>query len=162
MAIHALAGLGVRGLLSRAITTLSSAGSRLMTASGPTLEKIAKRVGTQANPQAIINAIKNNKLATAYVLYELYGVTDDILTAMREVDEEVARVVALFGFQPDEPSTTAVADLSTMTEEFEVLSSAIRVVGSFERLLVLKKALTLSDATYVYYRSVKDLGRSLS
>lgn len=162
MALPALAALGVRGLLSRAATMLATSGSRLMTASGPTLAKIAKRVGTAANPQAIIDAVKNNKLATAYVLYELYGASEETLAALREVDDEVARVVSLFGFQPDEPSPTAIADLSSMSEEFEVISAAIRVMGSFERLLVLKKALTLSDATFMHYRSVKDLGRSLS
>lgn len=162
MALPALTALGIRGLLSRAASMLATSSSRLMTASGPTLAKIAKRVGTAANPQAIIDAVKNNKMATAYVLYELYGASEEFLVAMKQVDEEVAHVVSLFGFQPDEPSATAISDLSSMTEEFDVLSSAIRVIGSFERLLVLKKALSLSDATFMHYRSVKDLGRSLS
>lgn len=156
------AAAGIRALMATASTALSAAGSKLLSASPAVVSKIATKVGTQANPAAILKAIKGNKLLTAYTLYELYGAGDQTLNAMMQADEDVARTIQLFGFTPDEPGGGTTGDLAKMADEFEILSAAVSMMGSFNRLLTLKKALSLSDETWMQYRVVRDMGKVLA
>lgn len=141
------------------LRALASKVGRITAASGPQVSRIAARLGlsgAKATANNIKELAKNNKFAAAVILYELYGATDETLQAMIGEDAELGRMVELFGFEPDTVAQTdSVTDISRFGDEFAIISEAAATLGSFERLMVLRQALSLGLPTYQLYQSVK-------
>jgi len=125
---------------------------------------VAKRIGMSSGVSAkrIADVAKQNKLTAAFVLFEMGTAGASLLADLSAEDSEVARLVEMFDTESDKVSETeSVSDLPKFNNEFKWISDAIRVAGSFERLVNLKKALDLDYDTYKLYYAARETGRRL-
>lgn len=137
-------------------------GRALSTAAAPQLAKIGARIGSAANPQAIIAAAKNNPVTAALVTMELGDmgskIYDMIVGAHPDVPEKIANAVDTV-FRADKVAPGTRASIAQQREELEVISKAARAVGGFEQLLAVRNALLLDDEHYGLYRDLSTLPR---
>lgn len=163
-----MAGPAIAAYTPQVLAALRAAGPRiaqLAKASGEQLARIGARLGisdkAKLSASYILEQAKNNKLVSAMVLYELYGMADETLQRLFDADPDLKSAVSLFAAKPDEPDQAMLASNAKMRDEFDMIVDAARLMGSFNRLVTLKKALMLSDATYLAYLDARSTGRHL-
>lgn len=152
---------GALKLSANLAAKVAKAVSRLRGAPPSTVAKVAKRLGMTkpTSAEKLITLARNNKFATAAILYELYGAGHEIVTDLIAEDESVAQLIELFGFQPDSiEDTDSVADISKFAEEFAIIRDASAYVGgSFERLLAIRQALSLDIRIFELYAQMRQM-----
>lgn len=132
----------------------------LAAASKTVLARIGTRLGMAAasvSPSAILKMVGDNKATFAMVMYELYGASSDFVKQLVADDASVGKAIEAFDVKHDEPKKEHIADMDSLADEYQMISDAVGVVNSLDRLILLKKALGLSPATFMAYRN--DLNR---
>lgn len=153
---------------------------QLLRAAVPRIANIAKstpevivRVGkrlnlaaAEATPSKIIAAAKANKLSAALVMYEMYGIGDDLLTKMMAEDPSIKAAIEAIGEPLDHQSSKlsdgTLSELVQNDDELEIISKAAGIMGSLDRLIALRQALAISSTTYALYRHTRAVGRKLN
>jgi len=138
--------------------------AKLATASPQVLSRIAARISIPAGKdlaKRIGSAALKNKLALAYTLYELYGVGDDLLKSMTDEDPEIAQAVSRIDYKSDTDPEDRIKQGSSLDDEYDVILSAVNVVGSFDRLVALRAAIGIPSNVYAAYQADRDRGRRL-
>lgn len=152
------AGRGLKALLSRGYSAIKElVGSSALTPAQQT--SIARRLNiSRFDPSAVMRMAKDNKFATAFVLYEVAGITHPVLQDMMAADPELRAVIEQAHVVNDEVAdTTSVSDITRFHDEFESIRLAVAVFGSFDRYIAVKRALSLpheTDTLYVQFRSM--------
>lgn len=139
--------------------------SRFLQGSGSSaIPRIAQRIGVAGTASAgrLANLAKSNKLTTAIILWEMGDMGAELLNEMVAEDAEVKRLVELFGSEPDVvEDTESVTDITRFSDEFAIISDAINHVGTYERLLTIKKALALPDDVFKLYYTTRSMAAGL-
>lgn len=154
-------------LLKSAIPALTT---RLAALTPEALVAVGRRIGLAATDVTASNIIKSamsNKLTAALVVYEVYGAGSELLKKFMKADPEIEKAIGALSTDVSKHkvsalSTHSLEEIVQHDDELQILSDAVRVVGSIERLLVLRQALALPDITYQTYRHTKAVGRSLA
>lgn len=156
--------VAIAQLLRAALPRLKS----VATAAPEVIARIGKRLNIASealSPKAILEAAKNNKLATAYVLYELYGLGDSLLQQMMATDPAIKAAIQAMGgeiiHKNSKVSSDTLEELVENDDELEIISDAIGVVGSFEKLVKLRQAIGMPESTMRLYQHVTSRGRKL-
>lgn len=137
----------------------------LSTADKTKVAAVAKRLGldgAKATAQQIIASARNNKLMTAIVLYELYGLADPVLQELLDGEPELRRTIELMGMTADAVAdTTSVSDIIAFEDEFRVIENAARRVGGLNNLLTLRNAIMLDNSHYALYQQFSNMARNV-
>lgn len=120
------------------------------------LTRIAKRIGFkgQATAQALYDYVKNNKVMSAVMAYELYDITKDIdvlgyVEELRGEEPPEKHGYLDPAYQPDTVGVKGdVAAVLQYRDEFEALSHAEALFGGRERLIALRNAIKVPDEVF--------------
>lgn len=129
------------------------------------IARAAARAGLSGRVSAskLAQMVKNNKMTAAFVLYETGSVGADLLAELAAQDAEIAKVVELFGMEPDSVSETeSVTELYKFEDEFDIISTAVRQFGSFDRALAVRQAMALDPSVWKLYYQARETGRRLA
>jgi len=141
------------------------ASTAVATADSATLARISARTGmniTAGTARSALRTIQNNKIATAFVLYELGAEFGDDLLALRQADPDVDDAIAAIERQaPDSYEDVGGTDLSMFSDEFAAISAAISFFGSIERFEAVRHALSCDQSTVLAYIQTRSIGRRL-
>lgn len=133
------------------IPVIASAVAR---ASGPTLARISARIGTAANPAAIMAVVKNNPVTASLVAVELWGTGSDILKEMSAASPAVAEAVSAIGYRPDPGDESVDNSLGKYDDEFQLLEQAADILGGFDNFITLRNALKCDDQVATLYANL--------
>lgn len=123
-------------------------------AAGPTLSRIAARIGAAANPAAIMAAVKDNPVTASLVAAELWGAGSDIVKEMAAASPVVAEAVSAIGYRPDSGDASVDDGLSKFDDEFQVLERAADILGGFDNFIALRNALKCDDQVVTLYSNL--------
>lgn len=133
------------------------------------VSRVAKRLNlaaAEATPSKIIAAAKANKLSAALVMYEMYGIGDDLLTKMMAEDPSIKAAIEAIGGSLDHNTSKlsdgTLSELVQNDDELEIISKAAGIMGSLDRLIALRQALAIPSTTYALYRHTRAVGRKLN
>jgi hypothetical protein len=123
--------------------------------------RLAGRLGISAakvTPASLTTLIRQNKVAAAFVAYEVYGAGSDIVREMAASDAELARIIETLSFSPDVVKDTEnVNQIGNFADEFSVITRAADQIGGVDALLNLRAALALDNSHYQLYLQVRDM-----
>jgi hypothetical protein len=153
-----LKGINMYGqAVTKLVALLPEAGALVATRASA----IAARLGiaqSKVNPKTLIQMVRKNKVAAAFVAYELYGAGSEIVSEMAASDAELGRIIETLGYQPDVvKDTTNVNNISQFVEEFETITHASDAVGGLDRLIAIRKALTFDNDMFELYMNVREM-----
>lgn len=119
------------------------------------VDVVAKRTGITGGVDAIVNAMRNNKIMTSLVLMDLGVEGSRLIGELVASDSDVANTVARLGWKPDPVPETLLRDLKLQTEEVMSITRAARVMNGLENLLAVRNALQLTDRHYELYDELR-------
>lgn len=119
----------------------------------------ARRTGITGGAQRLLGAMKNNKVMTALVLMELGTEGSELLAQMGAEDREIAEMIERYGFAPDEVKTETKADLAEQAEEMAAITEASNILGGYNQLMALRRALSLGDEHHKLYETLRQMSR---
>lgn len=133
----------------------------------PSAEAIAAlvaRLGLRSAPS--LSRLKDmalaNPLTAGLVIAEVYGVTSSEYSNFLREHEDLREQLELFTFQVDAvDDTTSASDITRFTEEFSVISQAVNQLGSFERLMTLRRALEMPQDVIQLYANMRILSKKV-
>lgn len=134
----------------------------IASASSSVIQKIATRIGSAANPAAILAAMKNNPVTTVLVGAELFGPASDFVKTVVASHPEVSSLIeqiADIDYKPD--TFSAVEDpkgLGQYKDEFDLIEHCTRALGGRDNLMRLRNMLKLSDDVFRLHEQVIQLG----
>lgn len=123
-------------------------------AAGPTLSRIAARIGTAASPSAIMATVKANPVTAGLVAVELWGAGSDIVKEMSAASPEVAEAVSAIGYRPDSGDASVDEGLGKFDDEFQLLEQAADILGGFDNFITLRNALKCDDQVVTLYSNL--------
>lgn len=172
-------GLAVIPSAAKAVATA------LQKAPPAVLARIAPRLSlstAKATADNVIRVVKNNKISTALVAYELWGPASDILKDVIGSDEQAKQIIEAVkraDAHPSAPTSTpevisVIADmpitpvppalkyeLEEQRDENEMISFAISRLGSLENVETLWRVFHLTPAHFASYRQIRAAGKGL-
>lgn len=128
--------------------------SAVARAGAPVLAKIAARIGSAANPTAIMATIKANPVMASLVAVELWGAGSDIVSEMASASPEMGEALSAIGYKPDSGDSAADGAVAKFDDEFEILERASDLLGGFDNFLTLRNALKMDDAVVTLYNNL--------
>lgn len=126
------------------------------------VDVVAKRTGIRGGVDAIVNAMRNNKVMTSLVMMDLGVEGARIISELSKSDADVAETVSRFGWKPDPVDEKLESNLRLQTEEVAVITRAARAMNGLENLLALRRALQLTDRHYSLYDELRVMSNALS
>lgn len=123
-------------------------------AAGPTLSRIAARIGTAASPAAIMAAVKANPVTASLVAVELWGTGSDIVKEMSAASPDVAEALSAIGYRPDPGDAAVDEGLGQFDDEFQLLERAADILGGFDSFITLRNALKCDDQVVTLYSTL--------
>lgn len=123
-------------------------------AAGPTLSRIAARIGTAATPAAIMAAVKANPATATLVAVELWGAGSDILKEVSAASHDVAEALSAIGYRPDSGDASVDEGLGKFDDEFQLLERAADILGGFDSFITLRNALKCDDEVVTLYSNL--------
>jgi hypothetical protein len=122
------------------------------------LGKVAARLGvTELTKDKLLKYMKNNSLASALVLYEVYGASDEVLAYLRSNDPTVAQIFENMIVEVDDPEDVQATDLSRLKDDFGLIRRAAKAAGGLEGLIAIRQAMALPDSSFTTYLDVGTL-----
>lgn len=149
------------------INILKTAGPRLaavLRGNVPLMERIALRLKLPTKgitPEKILAVVKSNALAAVLVFNEVFGKQDYDAIAVTAAVDNGMDIVSRLSFQVDTVTEGDVKQSSKFDDEFEVISSAIGILGSLDRLMIVAKAAQMPQELFSQYRRDATKARSL-
>jgi hypothetical protein len=142
---------------SRALGIRLAQGKQKLIGSSPsTIKKVATFLGVNfTDPKKLLAMAKNNKVATAMIVWELYGPASELWMNMVEEDPSVGELVSLLSFVADDPTeVTGANGYVTLEEEFGMISRAQREMfgGDFNAMLEFVHVMSFSMDMFESYR----------
>lgn len=119
------------------------------------VDVVAKRTGITGGVDAIVNAMRNNKIMTSLVLMDLGVEGSRLLRELVASDGDVAATVERLGWKPDPVPDKLVLELKLQTEEVMTITRAARAMNGLENLLAVRNALQLTDRHYELYDELR-------
>jgi hypothetical protein len=104
--------------------------------------------------------VKNNALAAALVLHDLFGSDDETLQQLILADPSLAQVIGE-GMELDDPSDVSALDLGRLTDDFAIIKRGAGIVGGLDNLVALLACTQISPDTFKAYRLTRTIGRNL-
>jgi hypothetical protein len=139
-------------LIGRVVAKISS--SKI---SGSLLSKLRSVFGFEVTTaQGVIEAVKNNPITAAFVLYELYGMGEPLLQELLASDSNVRESFDLLTYKPDAVDDSAT-DVTRYADEFKIIKEAIAYYGSLNNYLNAKRAMEMPDDVIRLYVSLKPM-----
>lgn len=138
--------------------------ARAMASASPgALQKIATRIGSAANPSAILAAMKNNPVTTVLVGAELFGPASDFVKTVVSSHPEVSKLIDQISdidYKPDgfEPIDDAQTGLVRYKDEFDLIEYCSRALGGRDNLMRLRNVLKVSDEVFKLHEQVTSMG----
>lgn len=138
--------------------------SRALASAGPgVLQQIATRIGTAANPSAILAAMKNNPVTTVLVGAELFGTASDFVKSVVASHPEITQLIDRISdidYKPDgfESIDDAKSGLVRYKDEFDLIEQCSRFLGGRDNLLKLRNLLKVSDDVFHLHEQVVQMG----
>lgn len=151
MALPAIAGASriAIGALKPSAEAIAALVARLGLRSAPSLARLKDMA--LANP-----------LTAGLVIAEVYGITSSEYATFLREHEDLREQLELFTFQPDSvDDTTSATDITRFSEEFGVISQAVNQLGSFERLMTLRRALEMPQDVIQLYANMRILSKKV-
>lgn len=124
-------------------------------ASPQIIDVVAKRTGITGGFDAIVNAMRNNKIMTSLVLMDLGVEGSRLIRELAASDGDVADTVTRLGWKPDPVPDALVAGLQLQTDEVMAITRAARAMNGLENLLAVRAALQLTDRHYELYDELR-------
>jgi hypothetical protein len=124
------------------------------------LANIGKRIGVQGalTGEKVLALVKDNKVMTALVLYEMGTEGAELLGKIKDEDPDVNNMIALFGSQNDlVADSTLLSNIGQFKDEFEVISGAIRHFGGLERFMNARRAMAMDESVIRLYLQVREI-----
>lgn len=137
--------------MSKLIPIIADAVGR---AAGPTLSRIAARIGTAASPAAIMAAVRANPLLVGMVAVELWGAGSDIVKEISAASPEMAEAISAIGYRPDSGDASVDGGLGKFDDEFQLLEQAADILGGFDSFITLRNALKCDDQVVTLYSTL--------
>lgn len=151
------------GKLTYGIEAAKKLESILAKQDGVVLERIGKRLGiSDFSVPGIMRQIRDNPVTTAMVAWEIGEAAKEIMDLVREDASASSILEALQNSMRNDDAPEKNLSLSTLgayADEMDCLDRASRAVGGFDKLLNLKRALSMSDDFYVLREQLRVLGR---
>lgn len=123
--------------------------------------RVGRRLGLAAEASTksrIINVVRNNKISTALLLYELGDAADGLLDEWVDLDPEIQQLIQGLHYVNDDPKkSTSVHDIVNYADEFEVITMAIRQFGSMSRFLAIRRAIGMPEDVISTYMKTREL-----
>lgn len=149
------------------LNILKTAGPRLTAAlrgNLPLMERLALRLKLATKgitPDKILDAVKANGLAAVLVFNEVFGKNDSDAIAVTKAVDGGMDLVPHLNFTIDDVTSKDLEVSAKFDDEYEVISAAIGITGSLDRLMVLAKAVQMPAGVFAKYRADATRGRSL-
>lgn len=124
-------------------------------ASPQIVDVVAKRTGITGGVDAIVNAMRNNKIMTSLVLMDLGLEGSRLISELVASDSDVANTVTRLGWKPDPVPDKLILELKLQTEEVMSITRAARAMNGLENLLAVRNALRLTDQHYQLYDELR-------
>lgn len=143
------------------VVAVQAASVALRKATPSAIAKISSIIKSAPTTDAIIAAIKANPVTATLVGLELFGAASDFFKYITDQEPEMEKLLqratpAAVSFQQDKDSDSSRKDfleqLRKYRNELELIASASAVLGSRERLLVVRNAVKLDD----FYFDLRD------
>lgn len=128
--------------------------SAVARAGAPILARIGARIGTAANPSAIMAAVKSNPVMASLVAVELWGAGSDIVSEMASASPEMGEALSAIGYKPDSGDSAADGAIAKFDDEFAILESACDILGGFDNFLTVRNALKMDDSVVTLYNNL--------
>lgn len=128
-----------------------------MRSSPALVQSIATRIGTAANPKAILEAVKNSPVVAGLTLWQIGEIGTSAYQTLVENHPEVGEVLMSL-IPPDEIADDFSSTLGRYTDELDLLDDAARTVGGFSNLLRLRQALNLDLKFYKLRAQLSSMG----
>lgn len=97
--------------------------------------------------QAVLNAARQNKVATLFILMEAGEVGGEVWQAMLEEDPTLVAFAQMMGASidamPEEPGAITLGELAKYKDEFALIDDVSRIVGGETALLKLHAVMNL-------------------
>lgn len=149
------------------LNVLKTAGPRLLNAlkgNVPAMERLALRLKLPVKgitAEKIMNVVKSNGLAAILVANEMFGKHDADSIAIAQAVDNGLDVINSLNFKIDEVSEDDKKSSDKFDDEFEVISDAIGIMGSLERLMIVAKAVQMPQPLFAQYRKERARGRRM-
>jgi hypothetical protein len=121
----------------------------------------ARRLGldpSKSTVASIVSAAKDNPMTTALLMVETGEMGYDIVRSMAEQSPEIASMAERYGLLSDTvTSATKLSDIGKLKDEFACIREASNIVGGYDRLLTLRRALSMDLGVFTTYETVKAL-----
>lgn len=153
--------------MSALLQVLRTAGPRLMTAlrgNLPLMERIALRLKLATKgitPEKIYDVVKSNGLAAVLVFNEVFGHKDSDTIAVAGAVDNGMNVIDRLSFKIDDVSTSDVEASQKFDDEYVVISDAVGIAGSLDRLMILAKAVQMPQSVFAKYRQDASRARAM-
>lgn len=148
-------------LLKRALDVIKK---RLLSDADDAFKKAgAKRTGldlVRKPVDTVIAEVRNNPVLAGLLLMEVGTEGAALLAQMRENDPLLDQAVAAqedLAFEVDDPEEVTVSSMLAMTNEFTAIRDAVNAIGSMEKLMVVRKALSFDDSVFDAYAQYRVL-----
>lgn len=124
------------------------------------LSAISRRIGrTITDPSELARLARENPLTAAMILYEVYDISHPLLQDLISAQPELEAV--LRGFEPVSvvSETKSAADLSEFVDEFRDISAAAASLGGLNRLMAVRRAVTMPAEVFHLYVQAQEMAK---
>ena len=111
---------------------------------------------TVATAESVVAAMKANPLTAAFVIYETYGIGNEMLQELLAEDSALRETFEALTYKQDVVTDDIkVSDLPKFADEFDLIERGIAYFGSLNRYLEMKRVLEVHSDVVRLYMAVK-------